>query len=62
MLHADGHGVPEQKFETWDVLRQGLDPNFFMAWKNFIDEDFPTFTPEQTYQDVEPRPWFVSYQ
>ena len=62
VLHADGHGVPEQKFETWDVLRQGLDPNFFMAWKNFIDEDFPTFTPEQTYQDVEPRPWFVSYQ
>ena len=44
------------------MLRQGLDPNFFMAWKNFIDEDFPTFTPEQTYQDVEPRPWFVSYQ
>ena len=62
VLHADGHGVPEQKFETWDVLRQGLDPNFFMAWKNFIDEDFPTFTPEQTYRDVEPRPWFVSYQ
>ena len=62
VLHADGHGVPEQKFETWDVLRQGLDPNFFMAWKNFIDEDFPMFTPEQTYRDVEPRPWFVSYQ
>lgn len=62
VLHADGHGVPEQKFETWDVLRQGLDPNFFMAWKNFIDEDFPTFTPEQTFRDVEPRPWFVSYQ
>ena len=62
VLHADGHGVPGQKFETWDVLRQGLDPNFFMAWKNFIDEDTPTFTPEQTYADVVPRPWFVSYQ
>ena len=62
VLHADGHGVPGQKFETWDVLRQGLDPNFFMAWKNFIDEDTPTFTPEQTYADVAPRPWFVSYQ
>ena len=33
-----------------------------MAWKNFFDEDFPTFTPEQTYRDVNPRPWFVSYQ
>lgn len=62
ILHADGHGVPEQKFETWDVLRQGLDPNFYMAWKNFFDEDFPTFTPEQTYRDVHPSPWFVSYQ
>lgn len=62
VLHADGHGVPEQKFDTWNVLREGLDPAFFMAWKNFIDEDTPTFTPEQTYADVNPRPWFVSYQ
>lgn len=62
VLHADGHGVPGEKFATWDSLRQGLDPNFFMAWKNFYDEDFPTFTPEQTYAEVNPRPWFVSYQ
>lgn len=62
VLHADGHGVPEQKFDTWNVLREGLDPNYFMAWKNFIDEDTPTFTPEQTYDTVNPRPWFVSYQ
>lgn len=62
VLHADGHGTPELKFETWDVLREGLDPAYFMAWKNFIDEDTPTFTPEQTYETVNPRPWFVSYQ
>ena len=62
VLHADGHGVPEQKFDTWNVLREGLDPNFYMAWKNFIDEDTPTFTPEETYDTVNPRPWFVSYQ
>ncbi|WP_083584189.1 cell wall-binding repeat 2 family protein [Corynebacterium sp. NML130628] len=62
VLHADGHGAPEQKFDTWNVLRQGLSPDFFMAWKNFIDEDTPTFSPEQTYNDVQPRPWFVSYQ
>lgn len=62
VLHADGHGTPELKFETWNALREGLDPNFYMAWKNFIDEDTPTFTPEQTYADVNPRPWFVSYQ
>lgn len=61
VLHADGHGFEEQKMETWNVLRQGLSPNFFMAWKNFYDEDQPMFTPEQTYK-VQPRPWFVSYQ
>ena len=61
ILHADGHGVPGEKFATWDAVRQGLDDNWFMAWKNFIDEDNPTFTPEQTYQ-IDPRPWFVSYQ
>lgn len=62
VLHADGHGAPEQKFDTWNVMQQDLDQDaYFMAWKNFIDEDTPMFTPEQTY-DVEPRPWFVSYQ
>ncbi len=61
VLHADGHGTPEQKFETWNVMRQDLRPEFFMAWKNFIDEDMPMFTPEQT-MDIEPRPWIVTYQ
>ncbi|WP_159110228.1 hypothetical protein, partial [Dietzia psychralcaliphila] len=60
-LHADGHGTPEMKLETWEVLQQGLSPDIWMAWKNFYDEDTPTFTPEQTMA-VEPRPWFVSYQ
>lgn len=61
VLHADGHGTPDLKFETWDVLKEGLDPRIFLAWKNFYDEDSPTFTPEQT-MNVKPRPWFVSYQ
>ncbi|MBC7295809.1 MAG: hypothetical protein H5T79_05620, partial [Dietzia sp.] len=60
-LHADGHGTPEMKLETWEVLQQGLSPDIWMAWKNFYDEDTPTFTAEQTMA-VEPRPWFVSYQ
>ncbi len=61
VLHADGHGTPDQKFETWNVMRQGLQPEFFMAWKNFIDEDQPMFTPQQT-MDIKPRPWIVTYQ
>lgn len=60
-LHADGHGTPDLKMETWDSLRKGLSPDIWMAWKNFYDEDTPTFTPAQTMA-VEPRPWFVSYQ
>nr|WP_262485239.1 MBL fold metallo-hydrolase [Corynebacterium poyangense] len=62
VLHADGHGSREQKFDTWDAMRRDLDPRFFMAWKNFFDEDQPMFTPQQTFNDVVPRPWFVSYQ
>ncbi|ANE03832.1 cell wall-binding repeat-containing protein [Corynebacterium crudilactis] len=62
VLHADGHGAPGDKYATWNMLREGLSPDFFMAWKNFYDEDFPTFTPQQTYEEIDPRPWFVSYQ
>ncbi|GEO94303.1 hypothetical protein [Kocuria turfanensis] len=61
VLHADGHGTPELKMGTWERLQQGLPPGIRMAWKNFYDEDTPTFTPEQTFA-IEPRPWFVSYQ
>lgn len=61
VLHADGHGTPEEKFDTWRVMQEGLQPGFYMAWKNFYDEDTPMFSPEQTYE-VAPRPWFVSYQ
>ena len=60
-LHADGHGAPGDKLETFNSLQQDLPEGIFMAWKNFYDEDSPMFTPEQTYE-VEPRPWFVSYQ
>src|SRR5699024_9310261 len=61
VLHADGHGTREDKLSTWNTLQQGLPEGIGMAWKNFYDEDTPTFTPEETY-DLEPRPWFVSYQ
>ncbi len=61
VVHADGHGTPGMKMGTWDNLRQDLPKGIRMAWKNFIDEDSPTFTPEQTF-DIDPKPWFVSYQ
>ncbi|MGP5726254.1 hypothetical protein ACTXOR_10770 [Arthrobacter rhombi] len=61
VLHADGNGTPEMKMATWKNLRTDLPDGIRMAWKNFIDEDSPTFTPEQTF-DIDPKPWFVSYQ
>lgn len=61
VLHADGNGTPGQKMATWDNLRRNLPRGIRMAWKNFIDEDSPTFTPQQTF-GIDPKPWFVSYQ
>ncbi|MBB3036140.1 hypothetical protein FHU29_000574 [Hoyosella altamirensis] len=61
LIHADGHGVPAQKMDTWNVLKQDLSDEIWLGWKNFYDEDSPTFTPAETMY-VEPAPWFVSYQ
>jgi hypothetical protein len=61
LVHADGFGTPGQKLETWRTLRSEPLAGAWWGWKNFIDEDRPTFTPEQTVA-VDPTPWFVSYQ
>lgn len=62
VLHADGFGPPGQKIDTWNALRRDAPEGLEWGWKNFYDEDSPTFTPAQTL-DVEPEPpVFVSYQ
>lgn len=61
LVHADGNGVPSDKMKTYRTLTRDLPAHMRIGWKNFIDEDDPTYTPEQT-MDVVPRPWFVSYQ
>ncbi|MDO5049060.1 MAG: hypothetical protein Q4D87_04170 [Actinomycetaceae bacterium] len=61
VLHADGHGTPGMKMDTWNAMREGLPGGVWMAWKNFIDEDQPMLNPEQT-MGVEPSPWIVSFQ
>lgn len=62
MVHADGNGSAEQKQGTWRSLKEDLPSGMRLGWKNFIDEDSPTFTPERTMTEVSPQPWFVSYQ
>lgn len=61
LIHADGQGTQPAKAGTWRALHQDAPPHVWWGWKNFIDEDSPTLTPEQTYA-IRPRPWFVSYQ
>ncbi|MGV9711388.1 hypothetical protein ACWDTI_12070 [Gordonia sp. NPDC003424] len=61
VIHADGHGTPPVKMDTWRRITTDLPPNVWMGWKNFFTEDHPTFTPAQTMR-VRPTPWFISYQ
>lgn len=61
VVHADGFGTPGQKLDTWHAVRADAPPNVWWGWKNFYDEDQPTFTPQQTVA-VKPAPVFISYQ
>ncbi|OKL53044.1 hypothetical protein BSZ39_11565 [Bowdeniella nasicola] len=61
LIHADGQGSQPQKDDTWRTLLADAPEGVHWGWKNFIDEDRPMLTPEQTYR-IEPQPDFVSYQ
>ncbi|MFP5345997.1 MAG: hypothetical protein ACLGIA_03075 [Actinomycetes bacterium] len=61
VIHADGNGTPSMKIATWNAIRGGAQDWIWWGWKNFYDEDKPTFTPAQTYQ-LTPVPDLVSYQ
>lgn len=61
LIHADGHGTPEAKRETWRNVRSGAPEGMHWGWKNFIDEDSPMLTPARTYR-IQPQPDYVSYQ
>ena len=61
VIHADGFGSPGAKYDTWNTLHIDAPANVAWGWKNFYDEDKPTFTPEQTMA-VSPEIVFVSYQ
>ena len=62
VLHADGQGPQGAKQDTWRVLKDDLPEGMWLGWKNFYDEDKPMLTPEQTVAQVDPTPWFISYQ
>ena len=62
MIHMDGQGRSDLKFNTYDEITRGaLENGWWWGWKNFYDEDFPTLTAEETLT-VRPVPYVVSYQ
>lgn len=62
LIHIDGQGGQSAKQDTWRVMQQNPPPNVVWGWKNFHDEDQPMLTPQQTADQVDPRPVMISYQ
>ena len=61
LVHMDGQGGAAQKLATWRSVRAARPAGAPLGWKNFYDEDHPTFSPEQT-MTRRPRPLMISYQ
>ena len=62
LIHADGQGGQPDKQATWRALHADAPAGVRWGWKDFIDEDKPMLTPEQTMRDVSPVPDLVTYQ
>jgi hypothetical protein len=62
VIHADGFGSPGAKRNTWNALHIDEPRNVLWGWKNFYDEDTPTFSPAQTIAVSPDEIVFVSYQ
>jgi len=62
VIHVDGFGGQGAKQQTWAAMRADAPAGVWWGWKNFIDEDRPMLTPEQTVAQVQPWPVFISYQ
>jgi hypothetical protein len=61
IVQMDGDGTLGQKLQTWRGLLADAPEGLRFGWKNFYDEDEPTPSPSTTFQ-VDPKPWWVSYQ
>ncbi len=62
LIHMDGQGPLNLKYNTWNFLTNEPDADqFYWGWKNFYDEDSPMATPQQVLE-LTPTPEFVSFQ
>jgi len=63
MIHMDGQGQTNLKFDTYAQLTTGaLDNGWWWGWKNFYDEDIPRPLPPNRVLAVRPVPYVVSFQ
>ena len=61
LVHMDGQGGSAQKETTWDSVRHARPAGSRLGWKNFYDEDHPTYSPRETMRR-HPAPVMISYQ
>jgi len=62
VIHVDGSGPQGAKQGTWSTLRRNAPADVGWGWKNFVDEDDPMLTAQQTWRRVRPHPDLITYQ
>jgi hypothetical protein len=62
VIMSDGFGTPVAKTSTWNALHAGAPKGVWWGWANYLDDDVPPFTPEQTAPIPPTPPVFISYQ
>ncbi|MCD9199332.1 hypothetical protein [Aeromicrobium wangtongii] len=62
VIHVDGSGPQGAKQGTWHHLRAKAPRGVGWGWKNFVDEDSPMLTAQQTWRQVKPHPDLITYQ
>lgn len=61
IIQMDGLGAQPVKLNTWRTIQTSMPLNILLGWKNFIDEDKPMLSPDQTLL-IDPTPSYISYQ
>lgn len=61
LIHMDGQGGSPQKEATWGAVVRARPAGTRLGWKNFYDEDHPTYGPRRTMHR-RPQPVMISYQ
>lgn len=61
LVQMDGQGTPELKDRTWAAVTAVAPPGTRFGWKDFLRNDTPTLTPEQTMTRT-PTPDLISYE